>query len=178
MRCKSEREAEAFIKRIVDYQLISGVLWTILAIVQLCTCWLGIAAVCNFIIAFSRFMSISKIKARDSEIPDIFESIFLLVGLAVANLLLGGVIGVVSVAFDFYIRSLILENRHIFNRRSVNEGDAETASSSAKESPLTSEDETMELMTRLARLRELGALTLDEYNRMKQSLLEQFRKSQ
>lgn len=31
------------------------------------------------------------------------------------NLLLGGIIGVVFVVFDFIIRDMVLSNRHLFN---------------------------------------------------------------
>lgn len=163
MRCENEREASEFIRKIAEYELISGIVWLVIAILQLCSCWLAFAGGWNLVVAIMRFMSISRIKARDAKIPQEHEGVGTLIALGVINLLLGGIIGVGMAVFDYVIRNKILENRHVFTGGS-------TPESNVRPDSVDGDDE-MELLTRLARLREEGALTEEEFDRLKKELL-------
>jgi hypothetical protein len=111
-----ESSEDALIRRIADYERISGILWIGIAIVQLITVYGAIAGIWNIVAGVSRIMTVKRIKARDSSIPTEFESVAQLIIIGIINLVLGGVIGVVFVAFDFFIRDKILSNRHLFDK--------------------------------------------------------------
>lgn len=105
---------------IADYEKASAVIWLIIGILQILSLVLIIAGIWNIYAATTRFKIAPIIRARDARIPAAFESITGLIVFAVLNLVLGGVIGVLFVAFDFYIRHLVLENRHLFTSPPVN----------------------------------------------------------
>jgi hypothetical protein len=54
------------------------------------------------------------IRTRDSSIPARFRPITGLVIIGVINVLLGGIIGIVLIGFDIFIREKIIENSHLF----------------------------------------------------------------
>lgn len=108
------RTDDEVIRRIADYERISGIIWIILAIIQICTIYGIIAGVWNLIAGISRIRFVKAIQQRDSSVPREFEGVVMLVIIGVVNLLLGGIVGVLFVAFDFYIRDQVLSNRHLF----------------------------------------------------------------
>lgn len=160
MPCKTESEAEDFTRRIADYEIISGVLWLFIGIVQIITCWLAIAGVWNIFAAISRFMMSTKIKERRPEVPDSFESITQLVLIAGVNLLLGGILGIFIALLDFYIRDQVLMNRHVFN----GQGKIPEASQSV---------DILESLERIGKLYGEGILSEDEFKKEKQIILNQ-----
>jgi hypothetical protein len=56
------------------------------------------------------------ILARDARVPAAYEGVAQLIIIGILNLLLGGVIGVLFVVFDFIIRDMVLGNRHLFDQ--------------------------------------------------------------
>jgi hypothetical protein len=170
MPCKTKHEAAAFIRKIADHELISGVCWLILAVIQICSCYCIIAGVCGIFVAVSRFKSISRIKARDPEIPQKAEkALTSLILLGLVNLVLGGVIGVVLVGFDYFVRGRILENSHVFNGA---HSTAHDIGQNGMESPTA--DEVAALLRRLAFLNQAGGLSNEEFFLLKHEILEQF----
>ncbi len=111
----TESSDDVLIRRIADYERISGILWIGIAIVQLISIYGAIAGIWNIIAGISRIQVVKRIRARDSSIPTDFEGVGGLITIGIINLLLGGVIGVAFVAFDFFIRDKILTNRHLFD---------------------------------------------------------------
>jgi hypothetical protein len=107
----------AIVRRIADYERVSGILWIILGAFQ-CISLVGIVAgVWNIFAGISRVRAVPTILARDPSVPSMFESVAGLIIIGVINLLLGGVIGVVFVIFDFIIRDMAMTNRHLFERK-------------------------------------------------------------
>lgn len=100
--------------RIASYERTSAIVWLVFGILQIVSVVAVIAGIWNILAAVSRFKLSPMIRARDPQIPGIYEGIGQLIVIGVINLLVGGVIGVVFVGFDFYVRSLVLENRHLF----------------------------------------------------------------
>ncbi len=107
------------IKKIADCQRISNIVWLIIAIIQICSIICIIAGVWNIIAVCSSWKLPKKILRQDNDIPSYYEGIAGLIVIAIVNFLLGGLIGVILVCFDFYIRGLVLDNRQIFNKGSV-----------------------------------------------------------
>ena len=85
-----------------------------IAIIQLISIYGAIAGIWNIIAGISRIQMVKRIKARESSIPNDFAGMGGLLTIGIVNLLLGGVIGLVFVAFDFFVRDKILSNRHLF----------------------------------------------------------------
>jgi len=130
------------IRRLSDYERISGAVWLLLACVQAIVAVLlfsksvilpgavdskdyslnilfgfsfAVAAIWNLLSAISRFVIAAKIRNRDKTVVESFHSIAQLVLLGVINLIFGGVLGVFWVAFDFFARDKVLSNAHLFN---------------------------------------------------------------
>lgn len=107
-------DSEYEVKRIADYQKISNIIWLVIGILQVCSVYLIIAGVWNIIATCTNWKLPRKILNKDADIPEHYESIAGLIVFLVINLLVGGVLGVLFVIFDFYIRSLVLQNRNLF----------------------------------------------------------------
>lgn len=108
-------DAQGFAGKIAGYEFLSGIFWIILGALQCLTIVGVIAGVWNIYAATRRFKLAKAIRALDPGVPAAFQDAGPLVVMAAVNLILGGVIGVVFVAFDAYIRSQVLKNAHLFN---------------------------------------------------------------
>ena len=102
------------IRRIADYEKISGIFWICLGSLQLLSIIGIIAGAWNIYAGITRIRAAKNILARDPGIPAAFENMNELIIIGVINFLLGGVIGIAFVAFDFYIRDLVLKNSALF----------------------------------------------------------------
>jgi hypothetical protein len=105
---------EATIRRIADYERASGIMWIVLGSIQCITLVGIIAGIWNIVAGISRLRAVPMILQRDPRIPSMVEGIGQLIVIGLLNLLLGGVIGVIFVVLDFYIRDVVLQNRHLF----------------------------------------------------------------
>ena len=106
---------DSLIRRISEYERISGILWIVLGAIQILTILCIIAGVWNIFAGISRVKASKSIADREASIPKMFEeNLTMLIVIGAVNLLLGGVIGILFVAFDFYIRDLVLKNTHLF----------------------------------------------------------------
>lgn len=104
------------IRKIASHQKTSNIIWLIIAIIQICSVYLIIAGIWNLIGTICAWKFPERILNQDSTIPDEYQGIVGLIIMAIVNLLVGGVIGIILIVFDFHIRNLVLENRHLFNR--------------------------------------------------------------
>lgn len=104
------------IARIADYEKVARVCWLILAILQIVSMAGIIAGVWNIIAVYSRWSLPDKILNRDQDIPAIYEPLSGLITIGVINLICGGVIGLIFVGLDFYVRDQIIKNSHLFNK--------------------------------------------------------------
>jgi hypothetical protein len=101
--------------RIRKYETISGILWLIIGAVQLVLVWTAAAGVWNIINAIMRLRSVKSIYAGNPAIVPWYDSRRnWLIAFAIVNLVLGGVIGVFLVAFDWWMRDYVLRNRAVF----------------------------------------------------------------
>lgn len=107
-------DPQSFASKIAGYEYLSGIFWIVLGIIQCLTCVGAIAGAWNIYAATRRFRLAKAIRALDPGVPAAFQDAGPLVVMAAVNLILGGVIGVVFVAFDAYIRSQVLKNAHVF----------------------------------------------------------------
>lgn len=107
--------AEHTIRSIASYEKCSGIIWLVIGIVQCMTLIAIIAGIWNIVAGISRIRSAPLILQRHPGIPAAFEGVGQLIIIGLINLFLGGVIGVVAVIFDFYIRDMVLKNRALFD---------------------------------------------------------------
>lgn len=103
------------IRQVADYERISGILWLILGILQVISVFGIIAGVWNILAGISRIRLVRRIQARDPRVVAAFSGMAGLIVIGVINLLIGGVIGVIFVAFDFYVRDKVLSNAQLFD---------------------------------------------------------------
>lgn len=110
----NDNSCKEIISKISDYQKASNITWLIIAIIQICSIVCIIAGIWNLIATITNWELPKRILSKDDTIPQIYESIvgYFIIGLV--NLLVGGVIGLVLLCFDLYIRNLILKNKHLF----------------------------------------------------------------
>lgn len=102
------------IRKLSDYEKVSGILWMILGVIQVVTVIGVIAGIWNLFAGYSRIKISPRILRKDIKIPDEFEGMADLIIIGVINMVLGGFVGLVFVAFDYIIRDKILTNKHLF----------------------------------------------------------------
>lgn len=107
--------AQNTINTIAGYEKCSGIIWLILGIIQCLTLVAIIAGVWNILAGISRLRAAPLIQQRHPDVPAAFEGVGLLIAIGLINLFFGGIIGVVAVAFDFFIRDMVLKNRALFD---------------------------------------------------------------
>lgn len=108
-----QTEEQHLIRRIADYERLSCIFWFVLGVIQICMLWTAIAGVWNIIASITRWKLPDRIRQQDPTIPKTYESITQLVIVGIVNVVLGGFIGVIFIAFDFYIRDKVLTNSHL-----------------------------------------------------------------
>lgn len=107
-------EEDYIIKKISDCENIARICWLVFAILQIISVVAIIAGIWNLFAVASRWALPNKILNRDSDVVSYYKSPHNLIIIGIINILLGAVIGIIFVIFDFYIRSLILKNAYLF----------------------------------------------------------------
>lgn len=96
-------------------EVISNIAWIVIGIVQCVTLYAAAAGVWNIINAIVSLRNVKNIQPGNAAVVPYFDSrkVWLIV-LAVVNLVLGGVVGVLLVLFEWYLRDYVLRNRSAF----------------------------------------------------------------
>lgn len=103
-----------FVRRIAEYERLSGILWIVFGVLQCVSVVAIVAGLWNIYAGTTRIRLAPAIRTREPWVPKAFEGYSQLVIIGVLNVVLGGVVGLVFVAFDFYIRDQVLSRRHLF----------------------------------------------------------------
>lgn len=107
--------ADQVASRVRKCELVSDILWLVIGIVQLVLVWTAAAGVWNIFFAIMRLRSVKNIHAGNPAIvPWYNDRRNWLIAFAIVNLVLGGVVGVFLVAFDWWVRDYVLKNRAAF----------------------------------------------------------------
>ena len=97
------------------FEIISNVLWLILGIIQCVTLYAVVAGIWNIVNSILALRNVKNMTAGNPNVISHYENnTTSLIIFAAINLFLGGVVGIVLVLFDFYIRSYVLKNRSAF----------------------------------------------------------------
>src|SRR5215212_3183884 len=107
---------QILIRRIHDYERLSGILWIALGVLQILSiCVLFIfgiptmlVGIWNILAGISKLKIAPRILAREITVPAQFDSMNSLIVIGICNLVFGGVIGIIFVILDFYVRDQIL----------------------------------------------------------------------
>lgn len=96
-------------------EVISNIAWIVIGIVQCVTLYAAAAGVWNIINAIVSLRNVKNIQPGNAAVVPYFDGrkVWLIV-LAVVNLVLGGVVGVLLVLFEWYLRDYVLRNRSAF----------------------------------------------------------------
>lgn len=96
-------------------EVISNIAWIVIGIVQCVTLYAAAAGVWNIINAIVSLRNVKNIQLGNAAVVPYFDGrkVWLIV-LAVVNLVLGGVVGVLLVLFEWYLRDYVLRNRSAF----------------------------------------------------------------
>ncbi len=107
--------AEIIASKLRRHEVISGLLWLLLGIVQIVFIYTAAAGIWNIVNAIRQLLAVNNIQAGNPEVIKAFDenktSLFIA---AIINLLLGAVIGVVLVLFDLWIRDYVMKNKSAF----------------------------------------------------------------
>jgi Protein of unknown function (DUF2510) len=109
-----ESSDSALIRRIATYERASGWAWLTLGIIQVLTLIGIIAGAWNIYAGISRIKIAPRIQRREASIPSAFEPWTRYVVIGVINFVFGGVIGLVVLALDLFVRDQVLRHRHLF----------------------------------------------------------------
>lgn len=96
-------------------EVASNIIWIVVGIIQCVAVYTAAAGVWNIINAIVALRNVKNITAHNPCVVPYFDQrkVWLIV-LAVVNLVLGGVVGVVLVLFEWYVRDFVLRNRSAF----------------------------------------------------------------
>ena len=147
-------------RRIADYERLSAIFWLIIGIIQICCLVTALAGIWNVLAAISRFKIAPRILARDKTIPEDYKSLSGYIVIGAINLFFGGVVGVVLICFDLYLRDQILSHSYIFD------GTTSPASAGLRANTID-----FDALERLFELREKGILTEEEFQVQKARIL-------
>lgn len=107
------------IRRLTEYSHWSGVAWIVLGAVQILTLFGIIAGAWNVYAGYTRIRAAKDIERRDPNVPASVQSLAGYVIIGLINLFLGGVIGLVLVGVDLFVRDQILKNTAVFTPASL-----------------------------------------------------------
>ena len=110
-------DAEKVAQRARSMEIGCCILWLIIGAIQTALLYTAAAGVWNIINAIIRLRSARNIQAGNPNVPAYFDGrkTWLIV-LAVINVVLGGVVGVILVIADIQNRSYVLNNRAAFEQ--------------------------------------------------------------
>jgi hypothetical protein len=103
------------VKRLYDYEHWSGIAWIVLGGIQVLSIIGILAGAWNIYAGLRRLKIADRIKARDKNIPAVFESLTGYIVIGLINLFFGAVIGIVLVGVDLWVRQQILDNQRLFS---------------------------------------------------------------
>ena len=96
-------------------EVVSNVIWIVLGVLQCVTLYAAAAGVWNVINAILALRNVKHIQPGNAGVVPYFDQrrTWLIV-LAVVNIVLGGVVGIVLVLWEWHLRDFVLRNRSAF----------------------------------------------------------------
>jgi hypothetical protein len=105
-----------FVRQMSGYSRWTGVAWIVLGGLQILSLFGIVAGAWNVFAGVRRIRFAERIKERAPSVPQAVEGLAGYVIIGVVNLLLGGVIGIVLVGVDLFVRDRLLQRRALFEQ--------------------------------------------------------------
>lgn len=114
--------SEVWIKA-ATYEKISSTLWLIVAVLQVIMAITGVLGfkilmigIWNVYAAISGYLFSSEVRAGNKDVPEAYrKNLWQIITMLILNIVIGGVIGVISACMDLYTRHYILEHENYFS---------------------------------------------------------------
>lgn len=107
--------SEVIAVKVKRYEILSNVIWLVIGIIQIALLYTAAAGVWNVINAIVGLRNCKNITAGNPHVVPYFEGRKpWIIVMAIVNLVLGGVVGVLLVIFDWLMRDYVLRNRSAF----------------------------------------------------------------
>jgi len=103
------------VRRLYQYERWSGIAAIVLGAIGVLSLVFIIGGAWNIFAGITRLKTADRIRARDQTVPAAFVSLTPYVIFGLINLFLGGVVGVLIVGVDLYVRDQILKNSRLFS---------------------------------------------------------------
>jgi len=103
------------VRRLYQYEHWSGIAAIVLGILGVLSLVFIIGGAWNIYAGISRLKMADRISVRDQTVPESFVSVWPYIVFGLINLLFGGVIGVLIVGVDLYVRDRVLKNSLLFS---------------------------------------------------------------
>lgn len=96
-------------------EIVASIVWIVVGVIQCVAVYTATAGVWNIVNAIVSLRNVKNIQPSNPAVVSYFDQrkVWLIV-LAVVNLILGGVVGIVLVLFSWYVRDFVLRNRSAF----------------------------------------------------------------
>lgn len=112
----NEINSEEYYKKLSEYEKMSGIVWLIIGIVQICTLVGVICGIWNIIASTSRLKYSKELLTKPNGIVERFENqLTEIVIIMVLNIFFGAIIGVIGSVIDLFVRNYVIENKKVFN---------------------------------------------------------------
>lgn len=112
----SAADKEQYYRKLSEYEKISGIIWLVIGIIQVCTIIGIICGIWNIIIAIQRLNYSKELLKKPTNVVKVFENQLTgLIIILVLNIFLGALIGIAGAAFDFFVRDYVLSNKEKYN---------------------------------------------------------------
>lgn len=107
--------SDAVARKVRRCEVASSVVWIVVGIVQCVMLYTAAAGIWNVVNAIVRLRNVKNVVSHNPQVVPYFEQrkVWLIV-LAVVNIILGGVVGIVLVLIDWFVRDYVLRNRSAF----------------------------------------------------------------
>lgn len=111
-KCETPFEIVSKIKLL---EIICNILWIIVGAIQIYYIYTAGAGIWNIVNAIITLMSVKNIYVGNNAVIDWYDKKKnWLIVFAIINIVIGGLIGVLLVLFEFYIRNFALKNKYVF----------------------------------------------------------------
>ena len=108
------QEAARFRERLARYERISGIVWLVIAVIQILAVVTIVAGIWNIFASVSRFRFARAIRDGHPGIVRAYEEgLWMLIVMGCVNFFLGGFIAAAWIGYDFYVRHKVLRNRRL-----------------------------------------------------------------
>lgn len=104
-----------YYRKLSEYEKMSGVVWLVIGIIQICTLIGIICGIWNIIVSISRLKYANELLNKPTGITEKYENqLTEIIIIMVLNIFLGAIIGVVGSVIDLFVRNYVIENKNIF----------------------------------------------------------------